>query len=704
MPVETDEIQYGHRHFYNRELSWLRFNFRVLQEGKRKTNPLLERLKFLAIVANNLDEFFEVRVASLEHRLASDIHSTQMDGLTPRQTLRRIYRLVYKLLHDLYQAWNEDILINLRSKGYGILTRTEFSEKQRDFIDRYFEEKLYPVLTPIKIDSAHPFPFVINKALSIASLLGPGEMHEGLSRNDDEDEDELQLGVITIPRVLPRIIQLPSDGRHKMSFTFITSIVEANMHHLFKGYQIRGTSPFRVTRNSNLYLNEEEESNLLRAVEKELLNRKKGDAVRMEIRSDAPEQLTVNLQKFFKLRPDQVDRVNGPVNFNRVMALYQMIDSNELKNPTLVPREPEWMMDKENIFVKIKERDILLHHPYESFKPVLNLIREAADDPSVHAIKITLYRMGTESPIIQSLIDAAQNGKEVTVVLELMARFDEQSNVSFAKQLLDSGVHVVYGLLGFKTHCKLMLIVREEKERLVKYAHIGTGNYNEVTARMYTDLSLFTAKDDICRDVLEVFTVLTSQSRNPKFNSFLVAPFNMLPRFIELIENEIKAVREGKKGKIIFKLNSIQDGEIIKALYRASRAGVEIIGIVRGICCLKPGRKGYSENIKIISIVGRFLEHARVYYFENNPIQAYIGSADWMPRNLRRRVEVVIPVTDPAIRQQIVGELLEIQLRDNLDARVYGRIFKPPSPEELEASKDSYFSCQREFIRIAKYR
>ena len=681
-----EETRFDHRHFYNRELSWLRFNFRVLQEGLRRSNPLLERLKFLAIVANNLDEFFEVRVAGLEQKLASDIATTHSDGMTPTQSLKRIYRMVGVLLDRLYGAWNNDILPGLQQEGYGVLNHEDFSDRQREFVEKYFQEKLYPVLTPIKIDSAHPFPWVINKALCLAALL------------QHADEEEQSLGVITIPRVLPRIVTLPTDSRFKQSFTFIPQIVEANIHHLFKGYLVLGITPFRITRNSNLYLNEEEESNLLRAVEKELLNRRKGDAVRLEIRKGPP-AIREELRKFFHLRHDQVNALKGPVNFNRVTALYKLIDRPDLKDVPFTPREPEWL-GTDSIFSRIREKDILLHHPYDSFTPILHLLETSARDPNVFSIKVTLYRTGDESPIIKSLIRAAANGKEVTVVLELMARFDEQSNVTWAKHLLDNGVHVVYGLLGYKTHCKLLMIVREEHGRLNKYVHVGTGNYNEQTARLYTDLSVFSAREELTREVLEVFNVLTSQSRNPQFSQLLVSPFNSASRFLEMIEGEAEAARAGKPARIIFKVNALQEDDIIRALYKASMAGVQIHGIVRGICCLKPGRRPYSENITIASIVGRFLEHSRIYDFENaRPYRTFIGSADWMPRNLRRRVEVIAPLMDPDIEAR-VREILAVMVKDSFDARTMGTPWAAPSVDDLKSG--ARFGAQREFLLEAE--
>lgn len=692
MPAKSDvveELFFGRRYFNNRELSWLRFNFRVLQEAERDTNPLLERLKFLSIVANNLDEFFEIRVAMLEQKLASNVTTTHSDGLNPRRTLAIIYRLVGNLLRRLYQLWNNDILTSLRREGYAVLKKHEFSEEQREFVEEYFQDRLYPVLTPIKIDSTHPFPWVINKALCIAALLR------------HEDEDDFQLGVITIPRVLKRIITLPSGSCQRYCFTFVSEIVEANMHHLFKGYEILGVAPFRITRNSNLYLDEEEESNLLMAVEKELANRRKGDVVRLEIRYDAPDLLVQDLQNFFRLRVQQINRVHGPVNFHRVMALYTLIDRADLKYPPFTPRLPEWM-DQENIFGRIKEKDRLLHHPYDSFEPVLRMLESAASDPAVHAIKITLYRTGEDSPIIKTLIEAADNGKEVTVVLELRARFDEESNVTWARHLLDNGVHVVYGLLGYKTHCKLLLVVREEKSRLIRYVHIGTGNYNEETARLYTDLSFFTINEEITRDVLEVFTVLTSQSRNPDFRRLLVSPFNMADGFLGAIENEIQAVERGGRGRIIFKVNSLQDDEIIRALYRAARRGVEIIGIVRGICSLRVSLPGAAHNLNIRSIVGRFLEHSRIFYFENGVRgRVFIGSADWMPRNLHRRVETVVPILDPDLERRILDEILDYLLKDNCNARISGVPWRPPDSREVLDGE--VFCCQREFMRTISF-
>lgn len=685
-------IKFNADHFKNRELSWLRFNYRVFQEARRKSNPLLEKIKFLGIVASNLDEFFEVRVSGLEQKLESGSSKSAADGLTPQVSLKRIYRIVNRMINNLYTIWNKEIIPQLKKEGYEILEYSRLNEEQREYLEEYYEKQLQPVLTPIKVDPAHPFPWLINKAICIATLLNP----EG-------SEEDFQLGIITLPRVLPRILELPSNTQNHGSFIFLREVVEANINRLFKGYQISGSAAFRITRNSNLYLNEEEASNLLQEIQKELHNRRKGDAVRLEIKSDSPVKIIEYLRDFFQLADRQVHQVNGPVNFYRVMSLYKMIDRDDLKDEQHVPAKPDWMSDdEEDLFTKISEKDRLLHHPYETFEPVIKMLHDSAIDDNVLAIKMTLYRTGEESPIIQALIEAAARGKEVTVVLELKARFDEESNVNWAKYLLDNGVHVVYGLLGLKTHSKLILVVRQGASQIRKYVHIGTGNYNQSTAKLYTDLSLFTCNSVITDDVVEVFNMLTSQSKQPVFKKLLVSPYFLLKKFLSMIDREIRLAKQGKKARIIFKVNALQDEDIIKALYRASAEGVEIIGIVRGICCLKPHRKGLSENIKIISIVGRFLEHSRIYYFENGaPHRTYMGSADWMPRNLKRRVEVITPILDKDIEKRILTEILEAQLHDNYNAREIDRPFK--FPETKPNKKDSnYFCSQSYFIAQSK--
>ncbi len=672
-----------HSRFTNRELSWLKFNFRVLEEGRRKKNPLLERLKFLSIVASNLDEFFEIRVAGLEQQLAAENQSVDNSGLTPEKILNRVYRGTNYLVKLLYFTWNYEILPGLAKEEIFILSYSQLSFEQKKYLNQLYYEEIYPVLTPIKIDSAHPFPWIINKALCIAVVF------------ESSVPNKIELGVVTVPRILPRIIKIPSIKGKPSAFILISEIIQENLDGLFKGYNIRFKTSFRVTRNSNLYLNEEEASDLLEAIKAELHNRKKGDAVRLEIRKNATPELIEQLCIIFNLKKNHVYFSDGPVNFNRLMSLYEMLDRVDLKYKTFYPYQLKWLREKENIFQKIKEKDILLHHPYQSFQPIIYFLEKAAHDKDVLAIKMTLYRTATDSPLIHALIDAAQNNKEVTVVVELKASFDEASNVAWAKYLLDNGVHVVYGLLRLKTHCKLLLIIRKEAKKIVKYVHIGTGNYNPKTASMYTDMSLFTSHLEIIKDVVEVFNFLTSLSKKPNFKRLLVAPNFMLNKFLRMIDREIKATKEGKKGLIIFKVNALQETSIINALYKASEAGVQIYGIVRGICCLKPGRKGYSENIYIKSIIGRFLEHTRIYYFANSKPNLYIGSADWMPRNLHHRIEIATPILDKNIHNRIIHEILEFQLQDNVDARVINAKTK-------EGMSSTLFSSQKTFISLSQ--
>ena len=667
----------------NRELSWLRFNFRVLEEGRRKTNPLLERLKFLSIVASNLDEFFEVRVSGLEQQLTAQSSPIDNSGLTQETILNRIYRGTNYLVKRLYSTWNQEILPGLAQEEIFILSYSELADEQKEYLNRLYYKEIHPILTPIKIDPAHPFPWIINKALCIAVVF------------ESNVPNQIEFGVVTVPRILPRIIKIPTIKESPPTFILISEIIQENLDELFKGYNIHSKAPFRITRNSNLYLNEEEASDLFEAIKTELHNQKKGDAVRLEIREYATPELIEQLCDIFNLRKNQVHFADGPVNFNRLMSLYEMVDRADLKYELFSPKRPKWLQGEENIFQKIQEQDLLLHHPYQSFQPVVHFLEKASHDKDVLAIKMTLYRTATDSPLIHALIKAAENGKEVTVVVELKARFDEASNVAWAKYLLDNGVHVVYGLLGLKTHCKLLLIIRREGKNIVKYSHIGTGNYNPKTALFYSDISLFTCHSSIVRDVVEVFNFLTSRSKEPSFNQLLVAPDFMLKKFLKMIAEEIKAAKEGKKALIIFKVNGLQEISIIEALYKASQAGVKIHGIVRGICCLKPGRKNYSENIHIRSIIGRFLEHTRIYYFENSKPKLYIGSADFMPRNLRRRVEVVTPILDPNIAKEITNGILALQLQDNVDTRIL-------NPKSKKNKIQKRFSSQKTFMQLAE--
>ncbi len=669
----------------NRDLSWLRFNSRVLLESKRTTNPLLERVKFLAIAANNLDEFFEIRIAGLEQQKESNQYSIDPSGYTPKQILVRVYRVVSRLVKELYDTWNHVLVPVLEKEGVHIKQYKTLVAKQKEYIDKIFLDQFYPILTPIKVDPAHPFPWIVNKALCIAAIF------------ETSNPKRSQIGVVTVPSILPEAIKLPSVDGQKHSFVLLSEIIRENLDVLFKGFNIREKVSFRVTRNSNLYLNEEEAQDILKAIETELHNRKKGDVVRLEIKKGASSELINMLLDYFHLDASQVHTVDGPVNLYRLMSLYEMIDDPVLKFPRFSSYEPDWFLEKENIFQRIQKGDFILHHPYETFKPVVHMLEMAATDPKVLAIKMTLYRTDTDSPLMHSLINAAKNGKEVTVVVELKARFDEASNVAWAKHLLDNGVNVVYGILGLKTHCKLLLIIRKEsKDKLIKYAHIGTGNYNEKTAALYADLSLFTNNIEVTEDVLEVFNFLTSQSKEPRFNKLWISPSFMLKRFLTLIEKETLAAQKNKKAKIIFKVNALQEPEIIEAIHKAAEAGVEILGIVRGICCFRYRPTEFS-NIKIKSIVGRYLEHSRIFYFHNSkPYRLFISSADWMPRNLKKRVEVAVPIVDPKIEKHILTEILECQLKDNFDAQEVGRTWKTPKEKNSQ-----YFSCQEAFMEKA---
>ena len=641
--------------YFNRELSWLRFNQRVLQEARTPENPLLERVKFLGIVANNLDEFFEVRIAGLLQQVEAGISDYGPDGLLPEEQISAIAKEAHRMVDEQYACWNNELLPALRDADVHIRTISTLSKREKSFLDDYCHAELYPVLTPLTISPAHPLPRLINKALCIALLL-------------KNRECEILLGVVQVPRLLPRLIRLPhEEDSQRIGFVFLADIVQAHIPELFRGYQILDTAAFRITRNSDLYLDEEEADDLLLAIQDELQNRRKGDTVRLEIEADASRALVKRLQSTYNLKNNQVYQVNGPVNLNRLMGLYSATPRPDLKYPPYHPPDQTYK-EVDTLFDQIKEKDMLLHHPYDAFTPVVQFVNSAATDPGVLAIKQTLYRTSEDSPVIDALIRSAEAGKEVTVVVELKARFDEESNIRWARRLQDAGVCVVYGVVGLKTHCKLSLLVRRETNNgLRRYAHIGTGNYNPSTARLYTDLGLFTAREDITNDVAEVFNLLTTQSAHPQVSKMLIAPYTMLNSILQKIDREIDHARKGRTARIVAKMNALQDPKVIRALYRASQNGVQIDLIVRGICCLRAGVPGISDNIRVRSIIGRFLEHSRIYYFENdgNP-DVYIGSADWMPRNLRRRVETLCPIEDPDLIARIKSELLSTCFADNV--------------------------------------
>jgi len=652
--IVLDNPQY----YLNRDTSWLAFNRRVLDEASDEGNPLLERLKFLAISASNLDEFFEVRVAAMMQQIEDGYNEAGPDGLTLTAKRDLLSDLLHEFVDDQYGCWKDRLRPALFESGIRVLSFDELDGEAMRFVNEYCEKELDPLLTPVTVDPAHPFPRVINKALCLGFLLRR-RRRSALTYT----------GVVSVPRALPRLIRLPSKGTD--DFIFLADLVAHHAVRMYHGYDIVSSAPFRVTRNSNLYLAEEEARSLLESVRTELHNRRKGDAVRLEIEANADPEIIDRLRTVFELDPWQVFPVNGPVNLSRLFNVYEQVKRPDLKYRTFVPRELRLTSKSKDLFEELRKHDVLLHHPYDSYDAVVSFIESASEDPSVLSIKQTLYRTSEHSLIVPSLIDAASR-KEVTAVVELKARFDEASNIRWARDLEDAGVQVFHGLVGLKTHCKLSLLVRRDPDGVTRsYAHIGTGNYNATTARIYTDLSLFTADPEITRAVHDVFSFLTAYAENPGYDPLLVAPLDLADKCIALIDREAEHARAGREAHIIAKMNALLDKNIIQSLYRASQAGVQIDLIVRGICALRPGVRGVSDNIRVRSIVGRFLEHSRIYYFANDGNEEiYIGSADWMPRNLYERVEVLVPLRDEMLRQRVRHEILDAYLADNRKARI----------------------------------
>jgi polyphosphate kinase len=654
--------------FINREESWLKFNWRVLEEAQDLRNPLLERLKFLAISASNLDEFFEVRVAGLLQQLEDGKNATTLDGRTMAEERDLLNLQTHEFVEEQYACWNERLRPELAEQGIRVLGVDELDEEALAFVDEYCDRELDPLLTPVTVDPAHPFPRVINKALCVGLLL-----------RRRRRSSLTYTGVVTVPRALPRLVRLPSQG--SIDFVFLADLVVHHAAKMYQGYDIVSSAAFRVTRNSNLYLQEEESRNLLESVRAELHNRRKGDAVRMEIETEANPEIIERLRTVFELDSWQVFPVNGPVNLSRLFNIYEQADRSELKFRSFTPRELRLTAKSKDLFEELRRHDILLHHPYDSYDAVVEFIQSAAEDDRVLSIKQTLYRTSEHSLIVPALISAAAH-KEVTAVVELKARFDEAPNIRWARDLEDAGVQVFHGLVGLKTHCKLSLLVRRDPDGVARqYAHLGTGNYNATTARIYTDLSLLTADRDITGAVHDVFSFLTAYAENPSYGPLLVAPLDLAEKCMTLIEREAEHARLGRPARIVAKMNSLLDKDIVRALYRASQAGVDIDLIVRGICALRPGIRGVSDRIRVRSIVGRFLEHSRIFYFENGgDPEVFIGSADWMPRNLHERVEVLFPLKNPLLRDRVVHEILASTLADNVKARFLqkdGRYLRP---------------------------
>jgi polyphosphate kinase len=652
----------------NREASWLKFNWRVLEEAGDLRNPLLERLKFLAISASNLDEFFEVRVGGLLQQLEDGHNSVTADGLTMMEERDLIKEETHEFVDEQYSCWNERLRPEMAEQGIRVLGIDELDDAALAFADEYCERELDPLLTPVTVDPAHPFPRVINKAQCVALLL-----------RRRRRSSLTYTGVVTVPRALPRLVRLPSNGT--IDFIFLADLVVYHAARMYKGYDIVSSAAFRVTRNSNLYLQEEESRNLLESVRAELHNRRKGDAVRMEIDSEADPEIIERLGTVFELEHWQIFPVNGPVNLSRLFNIYDAAPRPELKYRTFVPRELRLTAKSHDLFEELRRHDVLLHHPFDSYDAVISFIQSAAEDDRVLSIKQTLYRTSEHSLIVPSLMDAAAH-KEVTAVVELKARFDEASNIRWARDLEDSGVQVFHGLVGLKTHCKLSLLVRRDPDGVTRqYAHLGTGNYNATTARIYSDLSLLTADPEITGAVHDVFNFLTAYAENPTYEPLLVAPLDLAEKCLTLIEREAENARLGHPARIIAKMNALLDVNIIQALYRASQAGVEIDLLVRGMCALRPGVRGLSDRIRVRSIVGRFLEHSRIFYFENSgEPEVYLGSADWMSRNFHERVEVMFPLKNPLLRDRVVHEILAAYLADNVKVRFLqrdGRYLRP---------------------------
>jgi polyphosphate kinase len=657
-------------YYINRELSQLAFNVRVLEQAKDVSVPLLERLKFLCISSTNLDEFFEIRVSGLKHRLEASAAPIGPDNLGSAEVLRIITEQTRTLVSEQYRVLNDELIPALRDNGIRFVRRDDWSPPQRQWLEQYFRTEIVPVLSPTTLDPTRPIPRILNKSLNfIVSLHGRDAFGRPCHR-----------AIVQAPRSLPRLIPLPPtlEGTSKADFVFLSSVIHAFVDRLFAGMEINGCYQFRVTRNSDLFVDDEDVDDLKRALEGELFESRYGAAVRLETAHDCADELAEYLLQHFQLARSDLYQVPGPVNLNRLLAVYDLVDRPDLKYPPFTPGMPKQLVDA-SIFEAIAKRDILLHHPFESFAPVVDFLYRAATDPDVLAIKQTLYRTTPDSPLAESLVSAAKSGKEVTVLIELRARFDEAANIALASKLQEAGAHVVYGVVGYKTHCKMTLVVRREAGKLKRYVHLGTGNYHPRTARAYTDYGLLSANEALGEDVHQVFMQLTSLMRTPALNLLSQSPFNLHERLLALIKRETRNAASGETGHIIAKINALVEPEIIRALYEASSAGVFVDLVVRGICCLRSGVPGVSENIRVRSIVGRFLEHSRCYYFHNGGNEEiYCASADWMDRNFFRRIELMFPIRDEGLKARIMADL-DTYLGDNAQAwelRADGRYVK----------------------------
>lgn len=675
-------------YYENRELSWLKFDGRVLNEARDKNIPLLERLKFVSITSSNLDEFYMVRVASLKDMVHADYRKKDIAGMTALEQLAAINEKTRELVESQYNTYNRSLVPLMKANHIRVIEKfEELSERQQKFVDRYFEENVYPVLTPMAVDASRPFPLIRNKTLNIAALLS--------------GKGGVEFATVQVPGVLPRLVQIPSaqeDGESEHTFILLEQIIEKNIDKLFLNYTVLCAHPYRVMRNADLTIDEDEAADLLKEIQKQLKMRQWGEVIRLEVEASIDQKLLRFLKDELKVAREDIFKINGPIDLTFLMKMYGLPECDHLRNKPYTPQRVPEIEPGESIFKAIQKGDILLQHPYQTFDPVVNFIRQAAVDPDVLAIKQTLYRVSGNSPIIAALAKAAENGKQVSVLVELKARFDEENNIVWAKKLEQAGCHVIYGLVGLKTHSKIALVVRREEEGIRRYVHLGTGNYNDSTAKLYTDCGIFTCDESIGEDATAVFNMLSGYSEPLSWNQLTLAPIWLRSKFMKLIAREMKHAREGKPARIVAKMNSLCDEGIIAALYEASAAGVEIDLIVRGICCLKVGIPGVSENIHVRSIVGNFLEHSRIFYFLNDgEEELYMGSADWMPRNLDRRVEILFPVLDDRIKEK-VKHILKVELSDNMKAH----LLQPDGNyEKIDKRGKVLLSSQMQFCKEA---
>lgn len=685
-------------YYTNRELSWLQFNYRVLSEARDKNIPLFERIKFLSITASNLDEFFMVRVASLKDMVNAGYSKKDIAGMNPGEQLRKLNAETHKLVNQQYSTYNRSLLPLLRQNGlYLIEHHEDLTEEQAKYIDRYFEDNVYPVLTPMAVDSSRPFPLIRNKSLNIGALLKKKRGESGKEKTTKKQEEEIEFATVQVPSVLSRIVKIPSKDE-KTTVILLEEIIERNMNKLFLNYDIICTHPFRIMRNADLSIEEDEAEDLLKEIEKQLKKRQWGEAIRLEVEEGIEKGLLSVIKSELNIAQEDIYPIKGPLDLTFCMQLYAVEGFDHLKAEKYIPQPVTELPAECDIFEQIRKGDILLHHPYQSFQPVVDFIKQAARDPKVLAIKQTLYRVSGNSPIIAALAQAAENGKQVSVLVELKARFDEENNIVWARKLEKAGCHVIYGLVGLKTHSKITLVVRREEDGIRRYVHLGTGNYNDATAKRYTDMGLLTCSEPVGEDATAVFNMLSGYSEPLSWNKLSLAPLWLKDKFLFLIKRERENAKAKKPAKIIAKMNSLCDQDVISALYKASAEGVEIHLIIRGICCLKTGISGVSEHITVRSIVGDFLEHSRIFYFENNGNpEIYMGSADWMPRNLERRVEILFPVEKEALKEKVI-HILHCQLSDTVKAH----ILKPDgSYEKVDKRGKAVYNSQEAFCKEA---